>query len=292
MIGNSHFGAILAKQLQQFDINNKYTYYNTSELFKDKVKFIVKLFTIDIVYSVSATISGGGALNLALRFNKKIIQHFIGSDVLSAINDYKNNHINTLLIEKSHYLCEVDWIQKELSDIHIKAKCTSIMAYENFIKPKEFDKFSVLTYAGKGREKFYGIDDFVQLASDFPYIEFKIAGIEYYDNLPSNIECLGWVNMIEELQKSTIFIRNAEHDGLGFSVIESLSLGRITLYNYDFPYLDYFNSYAQLKDIINKNKQLFDDGKLKINQEAIDFVKKNYNEKYVLTNLIKEIINE
>jgi len=190
LIGNSYFGPILAKQLAGFDSKNSYLFYDTNAKIIDKIKFALNLPFIDVVYSVSATISGGGALKSALKFNKKIVQHFIGSDVLSAQEDFKANRINKKLIQNSKYLCEVKWIQNELKEIEIDSKIVPIMAYDNFNKPKEIKNFSVLTYLGKDKEEYYGINDFIQLANDFSKIEFKIAGIDNYRNLPKNIKCL------------------------------------------------------------------------------------------------------
>ena len=290
IIGNSHFGQILTKQLSNYDKANSYKFYNTNEKVIDKIRFALDILKIDIVYSLSASICAGGALNLALKFNKKIVQHFIGSDVLSAIEDYKNGDINKYLIEKTKYLCEVDWIRDELKEIKIDAKITPIMVYENFIKPKGFNGFSVLTYVGKDKEKFYGIDDFIKLAKDFPAINFAIAGIETYDNLPKNIKCLGWINMNQELQESTIFIRNAKHDGLGFTVIEALSLGRVVFYNYDFSYVNSFKSYQELKEKFEIKYEAFKNGKLEIDYKAIEFVKEQFNREKVLNGLVEEIL--
>jgi len=286
LIGNSHFGPILTKQLNEYD-NNSYRFYNTNENKIDKIKFALNLPFIDVVYSVSASISGGGALNLALRFNKKIVQHFIGSDVLSAQIDFKNKNINQKLIENSHYLCEVNWIQEELTEINISSEVKALMVYERFLKPKLFEEFSVLTYMGKGKELFYGIEHFIKLAKDFPHIQFKIAGIESYANLPVNIRCLGWINMMDELQNSTVFIRNAKHDGLGFSIIEALSLGRVTFYNYDFPYVNYFEDYNDLKEQFCVCVESFNMGKLLINDEAIAYAKSLFNKERVLNELVE-----
>ena len=289
LIGNSYFGVILTEQLTRYDKENTYTFYNTNEYFVEKIKFLFHIFKIDIVYSIGATVSGGGALNLALRFNKKIVQHFIGSDVLSAQLDFKNQNINKKLIENSRYLCEVNWIQKELNEINISSEVKSLMVYENFLKPKLFEAFSVLTYMGKGKELFYGIEHFIKLAKDFPHIKFKIAGIESYTNLPVNIRCLGWINMIDELQNSTVFIRNAWHDGLGFSIIEALSLGRVTFYNYDFPYVNYFKDYNDLKEQFSVCVESFNSRKLTINHEAIEYTKSIFNKEKVLNELVQSL---
>lgn len=291
IIGNDHFGKILAKQLNDFDKNNSYNFYNTSEKVVDKIKFLLHILSIDVVYSIGGSIRAGGALAVALKFNKKILQHFIGSDVLTAIEGFKNNRVDTKLIKSTTYLCEVDWIEEELQEINVDAKVQALMVYENYLEPKEFQDFSVLTYMGKGKEKFYGIDDCIQLAKDFPEIYFKIAGIDSYQNLPKNIECLGWIDMQKEMQKNSLFIRNAKHDGLGFTVIEALASGRVVFYNYDFPYVNHFKNYKELKEKFDLKYQEFQGAKLNIDYEAIEFVNKNFNRDKVLSSLVESILN-
>ncbi len=289
VIGNSHFGSILVEQLSRYDDLNNYSFYDTNEKKLDKLKFALNIFNIDIVYSISASTCGGGALTLASFCGKKIVQHFIGSDVLSAVKDYENNNFSKKMIKQSTYLCEVAWIQDELKEIGVNAEVVTIMAYKQKENPKTFKKFSVLTYMAKRKEEFYGMHDFIALAKCFPKITFKIAGIKSYDDLPENIICLGWVNMIDELQNSTVFIRNTEHDGLGFSVIESLSLGRVTFYNYNFSFVNYFRGYYDLKNQFLETTYKFENSNLNINHDAIEFVKENYNEEKVLKNLVEAI---
>jgi len=290
IIGNNYFGPKLAKQLSEFDKNNSYKFYDTNAKIIDKIKFALNLPFIDIVYSVSGTISGGGALKLALKFNKKIVQHFIGSDVLMAQEDFKANKINKKLIKSSKYLCEVKWIQDELKEIEIDSKIVPIMTYDNFSNPKEIENFSVLTYLGKNKEEYYGINDFIQLANDFKEIEFKIAGIKNYKNLPKNIKCLGWVDLKKELQDSAIYIRNAKHDGLAFSVIEALAEGRYVAMNYKFPFCDYFKNYNELRNIIQKRWNEFKNNSLDVNYKAIEYVKQEFNSEKVLSKLKEELL--
>jgi len=287
LIGNSYFGPKLAKQLSNFDRKNSYLFYNTNAKTIDKIKFVLHLPFIDVVYSISATINGGGALKVALKFNKKIVQHFIGSDVLSAKKDFKINNINKKLIEKSNYLCEVRWIQYELKDIKIDSQIVPYIAYETFNNPKNIENFSVLTYLAKDKEKFYGVDDFIRLANDFKEIEFKIAGIDRYKNLPKNIKCLGWTDLKKELQNSAIYIRNAKHDGLAFSVIEALAEGRFVARNYKFPFCEYFNNYSELKNIIQKKFLQYNRNALGLNHAGIKYIKEEYSNQKVLANLVK-----
>ena len=293
IIGNSHFGPILTKQLSEFDKVNSYKFYNTNKKKIDKIKFVLDIFKIDVVYSISATISGGGALNLALKFNKKIVQHFIGSDVLSAIDDYKNENINKNLVENSKYLCEVDWIENELNEIDIEATVASIAIYDKkSINSSIPDKFIILTYMGKGKEEYYGIDTLIILSQKFPDIEFKVAGTDNYSKpLPNNIKLLGWVDMDKEFEESVCYLRNAKHDGLAFSILEALGYGKQVFYNYNFPHTLYFKDNNDLIEKTSEQKRLFDSGKLEINQKAIDFVKKDYSKERVLGNLVKILTN-
>lgn len=288
IIGNNHFGPILTKQLAQYDTKNSYIFYDTNAKVFDKIKFIFNILKIDVVYSLSATVSGGGALNLALKLNKKIVQHFIGSDVLGAVEDYKRGNINQQLLKRSIFLCEVDWIAEELKEISIHAKIQTYCIIENsdtFELPKSF---SILTYLGKGKEEFYGLDTLIEVANKLKDIEFKVAGIDAYNvALPKNITLLGWVDMYKELQKSVCYIRNASHDGIAFSVIEALSLGRYVFRNYKFPYTIYFESATELAEKISQKKRLFDDLRLQINTEAINFVKIEFSKEKVLANLVK-----
>lgn len=293
IIGNSHFGPILTKQLSKFDKQNSYKFYNTNEKKIDKIKFSLDIFKIDVVYSVSASISGGGALNLALKFNKKIVQHFIGSDVLSAIDDYKNGNINKNLVENSKYLCEVYWIENELNEIDIKATVASIAIYDKkSINSSMPDKFTILTYMGKGKEEYYGIDTLIVLSRKFPDIEFRVAGTDCYSKpLANNIKLLGWIDIDKEFEESVCYLRNVKHDGLSFSVLEALGYGKKVFYNYNFPHTIYFRDNNDLVEKISEQKRLFNSGKLEIDQEAIDFIKKYYLKERVLENLVKILTN-
>lgn len=288
IIGNRHFAPILREKLSEFDLENRYKFYDTNGSKIDKVKFALDIFRIDVVYSLSASISGGGALNLALKFNKKIVQHFIGSDVLSAIDDYKNKNINKKLIEVSEYLCEVNWIQEELKEIDIDAKVASIAVYNTHNKSTSIpDIFTVLTYMSQGKEEYYGMNTLIKISQKLSDIEFRVAGIDSYKKpLPNNIKLLGWVDMDKEFVNSICYLRNAEHDGLAFSVLEALGYGKKVFYNYHFPYTIYFKNSNDLVEKISVQKRLFDNSKLSIDLEAIQFIENEFNENKVLSNLI------
>lgn len=150
----------------------------------------------------------------------------------------------------------------------------------------------VLVYIGKDKPEFYGIQQIIKLAKDFSSVEFRIVGLQEYKNIPENMTLLGWVPNIEkEYEQCLVFIRIPEHDGSPFSVIEALSYGRIVFYNRKLPYVNYVNSYEELKVQLTKVIEDFKNGELSINYNAINYIKKEFNREKILNNLIK-VFNE
>ncbi|PHQ90961.1 MAG: hypothetical protein COB42_04145 [Sulfurimonas sp.] len=294
VIGNNYFGPKIAKELQRYDSLNIYIYYDTNGKTSDKIKFLINIFKIDVVYSFSASISGGGALNIALKFNKKIIQHFIGSDVLSAIEDFNNKKINYDLINRSQYLCIEQHLQEELKTININAITKLIIVAElpKVKHPKLPESFVVLAYIGNNNPIFYGINTIIKLANDFKEIEFRVAGLKNYPNIPSNVKLLGWVDMNKEYQNSVVHIRMPQHDGLGFSVLEALSYGLVVFRNYNSPHVNYFKNYDDLVMQMREVKNAFNKGKLEINYDAINFIENKYKKEFFLKDIINILLKD
>lgn len=293
IIGLPYFAQKLQKQLSEYDKNNTYIFLNTHYNKLDKLKYIFHLINTDVIYIHGGLICCSGLIDIALKLNKKIIMNWAGSDVLKAKEMKKRGKINFNYVNKIKHFCETLWIQKELKEIGINADILPIAFCDvKNIKFKFPDKFTVLSYIGKNRPSFYGIETIIKLAKEFPQVNFKIVGLNYCENIPKNINLLGWVeNMDNEYKNCVIYIRMPKHDGLGASVIEALSYGRIVFRNYQFPYVNYFKNYEDLKSQFQKVIADFNNGKLTINQDGIDFVRREFNKEKVLSNLIK-VFNE
>jgi len=294
VLGNSHFAPIIIERITKFDTKNTYIYYNTSEKQIDKIKFLLKIPFIDIVYSISASIKYGGALGIALFFNKKIVQHFIGTDVLTAIEDYTNKNYSKKLMNRSKYLSEVDWIQTELMRINIETTISSIAAVNKKNCDASFsNKFIILGYMAENYEDFYGLDYYIKLAEKFPDINIRVMGIKKSKKkLPKNIILLGWIKDTKtEFLNSILFLRLTVHDGLPFSVIESLSYSRYVAMTNKFPYTTYIQEYKELEKYVGFLKTKFSKNELEINRDGAHFVSEEYLEEKVIKSLIHNIIN-
>jgi len=291
IIGLPYFAQKLQKELSSYDKDNAYIFLNTHYKKTDKIKYLLHLINTDIIYIHGGLICCSELIDIALKFNKRIIMNWAGSDVLKAkeILYKKNyNYINNI----EHY-CVAPWLQEELKDININAKLLDITVAPNYKKKlsKTFKELSVLSYISKDKPMFYGIDIIIKLANYFPNIKFRIAGIKHHNEIPTNLTLLGWIDMEEEYIKNPIFIRTPKHDGMPFSVIEALSYGRVVFYNHKVPFVNYFQNFEDLKNQFQKVVDDFEQGKLTINYEAIEYVKKEFNKEKILNNLIK-VFNE
>ena len=101
------------------------------------------------------------------------------------------------------------------------------------------------------------------------------------------MKLLGWVDMDREYQECMVYIRAPEHDGLAFSVLEALSYGRVVFRNYQFDYVNYFKDYEDLKKQMRVVIKDFHNNRLTINNDAIEFVNREFSKEKVLGNLIK-----
>lgn len=294
--GLPYFAKKLVHSLSDFDKTNSYKYLEPNVNIWSKIRTIFKLIPADIIYFVWGTIEVNKLTDVALLMKKKVILHWVGTDVTNAVNYRKDHSIKQRYIDTIIHLCEVPWIQDELRQIGISAQIAQIATFDDKISEQQLfpSKFSILSYIGKGYEEFYGIEKLIKLAIDFPSIEIRIVGIDhYFKPIPENIKLLGWTkNMPEQYNICVLYLRLPEHDGLGFSVLEALAKGRYVGYSCNFESTIYIDNYSKLKDVVGFLYGEFNNGSLDLNCEGVKFVKERFNRNNVLgklTNKFREI---
>jgi len=227
-------------------------------------------------------------LKLLVSFNKKVVIHWVGSDVL------RLNKINRNIKNITH-LCEVNWIQNELKIKGIEAKEIPMLGVNidrTSLQDFKFKEFSILTYMGKNRESFYGLEEFIHLAEYFPYIKIKVIGTDCKNcnrkKIPKNLQFLGWVTNVKILMKSSpVYVRFVKHDGLSISVLEALSLGRHVCYNFPLKGTYYTPTLQSLKVKIEELYIKFIQKRLMLNLEGIKVVEKYYSKPQVYNRIIE-----
>jgi hypothetical protein len=221
--------------------------------------------------------------------------HWVGTDILNAHKIHKAGQIDNNLIKKTKHLTETEWLQTELHEIGIKAKIVALGGYSECMSPLPVlpKTFSIFSYIGKGREKFYGIDKIISLANTFPHIPIRIAGIsEYHESLPANIKLLGWIkDMNKEYIDCVVFLRLPEHDGLAHSVREALIIGRYVGYTYAFNHTSKITDMNDLVNFIENLQEHYNKGLLDINLAGSNFIHREFSLEKVSNTLINELIN-
>lgn len=293
VIGLPLFSKRIVKDLSEFDKENKYISLDTYYSKADKVKYYFHVRNADIVYSINGTLTRSGAIDLALKLKKKVIMHWVGTDVLKSTTAYNANKYIKEYIDKCSHWCEVEWIKEELKAISIDAQIVNFASFD--VLPKQFvapKQFSVLTYIAQKRSDFYGLKEVVKLAEAYPQIPFNVMGCEYPELETANLHFKGWVNNGSELiENSTVCFRFTEHDGLSNFILEALSKGRKILYNNPFPCVNYCKDYDALKRELDVIYTSFEKNNLEMNNEGVEFIKNDFNKSFILSSLLAEFKN-
>ena len=245
---------------------------------KNKLKKLLFLMNnirkVDIIYFGYGCYKMNPYLKIAKLYNKKVITHWIGSDVLKIKN---NKNIDKVQSYISYNLTCSPVLKDELSDIGITVEEVAIiptnMSGDYSKLPK---KHGVMMYLPKGSEDFYGIKYLEYAAKQFKSIQFYVVGNDNDTLHLKNVCFLGKIpteEMNDLYDKTSILIRLPEHDGLSLMLLESLIKGKEVIYCYDFPHTRHVTNINELKreldDIISK--------KPKHNVEGHDYVLEKYN---------------
>lgn len=287
------FSQRLVKDLNLLDPNNRYIFTNTYYSKIDKIKFIFLLLFAKIVISFNGVSDESGSLNWVIRFKKKLMMQWQGTDVSLAVERYKSNTLNKKYIDYATHFTDAPWLKDELKDVLKSIEILPFKYIETNQYPEKFAKISVLSYIGKGREEFYGYEIIKASAKANPDIDFHIIGIDG-KNLDKieNIYFYGWITdqEVKRIMKSSpIFVRLTQHDGNSLAVAEALSYGCEVIWSYPFKKCYLANSIDELNQNILDLSQKIKLRNYEPNFDNIKFVKENYIKKQVIGNYIKTI---
>lgn len=286
IVGLPLFAKRLKEDLETFDKVNKYycldTYYNRN----DRIKALLLLPFVDVIYSINGSLSKSKVFDIAFKLKKRVMMTWVGTDVSKA---KKEPHKNQLYLTESEHYCEVEWIQNELKELNIDAKIQNFFNFKTNFEAvaNNSTQLNVLTYISKNREEYYGWNELRYIAEQNPTIQFTVVGTDGIGTYPNNINCLGWQkDMNEHFNKAHVTVRFVQHDGLSGFVLESLIRGKQVIYSKPLAHC----LYAQYKEDIHQHiQQLNKDllaGKDLFNHQGRDFVLSNFNTETILSTLV------
>lgn len=287
--GLPFFGNKIAKQLQEFDPSSKYVYLNTYYSIKDRLQYLLLIWFCNCLYSVNGALSGSKVIWLAVILRKRIVFHWVGSDVTQAVEDIRVKKSKKKFITRPIHLAVAQWLIEELETIGINATFQPLMTVEQNIPVIPFpDNFGVLIYIPESNPEYYGFSRLIAIARELPECRFYVAGMDSKRHeAPSNIIFLGWVqDMTTAFAKACITLRIPLHDGFAFFVLESLLYGRYVLHSQPFHLTSHVKNDKDIISGIRQYMDLFQKGELQKNIEGIDYVKNHFTREKVLKPIV------
>lgn len=285
--GLPFFGGKICQELQKFDKDSNYIFLNTYYKRADQLKYLCYIGFCRTVYSINGAIGGSFVLWLAVMLRKKIVMHWVGSDLIEARQRISQQTAKKELIHRPIHLTDTPWYVEPLRELGIKAQYSPLISLGNERKLLPFpDHFAVLAYIPESNPDFYGLNTITEAAVAMPDTDFFIAGLNHSESLPSNIKALGWVDNMETVfAKTVVAIRMPLHDGLSVFILEALAYGRYVLYNQPFPLAIQASDSHELINGLNKLKSEFDNGSLNLNTTGHEYVLSNFSKEAVLLKL-------
>ncbi len=288
------FASRLAVDLNEFDSENKYIFLDTYNSKWAQIKFLILLPFSKLVISLNGVTDNSGSLNWVLRFKKKLILQWMGTDSLIAQERFHNGTILRKYVDYGHNFIDSSWLKEELNSINIKTDWVN-MKYQakKFNVPEIYEKISVMTYIAQNRQEFYGIKECLELAKKYRNIPFKIFGVSECEfPITENVTLLGWrpeQEIFNEMEKSPIFLRLTEHEGFPLTLIEAMAHGCEVIWTFPFENV---TQISDLEDLFLKFDHLLKkiEGRdLKPNLEIVNFVKEKFDRKTILNSYLQKI---
>ena len=287
------FAKKMRDDLASFDSGNRYVVLNTYYSKWDKIRFLCWLPFASLVISFNGVSDRSQSLDWVVRFRKKLILQWMGTDALLAMERQKKGIIFRKYIDYATHFVDSPWQQEEVKslgvDIHIVP-----FKYGREIDPvKKYQSIHVLTYVANSRKVFYGWESIKVAAQAFPEIEFRVVGMETDEApFPSNIRLMGWLdaqNMAEELRNAPIFLRMTEHDGFSVSVIEALSVGAEVVWTHPSECIHYVRNDEEMNHTLAEVIKLIEARNGIPNNETIEFCNETYNRHHLMVTYLDEL---
>jgi hypothetical protein len=250
----------------------------------------------DIVISLNGVTDYSRSINWVLKFKKKLLFVWQGTDALLALQRIKNGTLYRAYIDNAFHFVDSPWLETEVKALGLRPKRVMFKPIIVNHPLTHHHTLSVATYISQARKEFYGYSRVVKLAEAFPNITFHVFGMPS-DALihPPNMCFWGWTNhdiFLSQLKNTSIFLRLVEHDGLSVSLLEALSYGCEVISTMPFECCFHSENKNCDIEIFERVMTLIVERQHATNAANIEWVKRNLEPNLVLDtfyNAIKEL---
>lgn len=229
-------------------LEEKYEVVNLQQTIDDqsssKVKrlgrYLEQLSNVDVLYNVFTGPRFWQFALLAKLMGKRVVTHWIGSDVRLASEG--RTKLNGLRLVDRHLVC-FEPLQEDLARLGIDARVLPIVPFGMTFDICEMpEKHSAIIYLPEGKEELYGLQELDKVFPLFPDLDFYIVanGRSELFREHENVYALGMLSldeMADLYSRSSVLIRIHLSDGLSMMVLEALGKGKSVIWDHEFPYV-------------------------------------------------------
>lgn len=245
-----------------------------------RIKNLLRLLRADIIYQVSGMdVQESKYLRIAKFFHKKIVMHWIGTDVMLIRNSLQKDprEINKGCIN----LAVTKQLCQELHEVGIESAYVPIFPMKTLLcekvpMPKQH---AVLSYIPALREDFYGMPIVRALAEQFSDVPFYIVANDGQNDSmpPRNLHYMGFLpkdELYRLYKKTSVLLRIPIHDGLPVMMLEAQGLGRAVIHPFPYPFI-HCPKNRTVEDIAACLKEIVDSPPV-IDDAAIEYIRSHY----------------
>jgi glycosyltransferase involved in cell wall biosynthesis len=229
-----------------------------------------------ILYFIGAPALSGKLLLLCRLLRKRIVIHWIGSDVLrdEVVESYTGASTKQLV---AHW-ADAPWLAERLHSKGIHATHVPLFYIDDEALPFPGGRFTILFYLPNDRFDFYGGREAIKIAQQFPALKVLVVANAGSVEAPSNVEFLGWqTDMAAVYRRIHCLVRVPAHDGMSFMVLEALRHGRYVIWNHSVPGVLYASDTAGISRHLAQLYNAYNAGRLSCNLVGQEFVIKAYS---------------
>ena len=200
-------------------------------------RVLAELLRADVVYAIGSRAARGAPADLLVRLRKRLVLHWVGSDVLWARRDAAAGRLSSRVVERAVHWADAPWLVEELGALGIAAEEHPLPLPIAWGEPVPLpETFRVLVYLPVHPVEAYDVEGTLAVIRALPHVPFLIVG-GFVPPVPlPNVEALGFVRtMADVYHRSSVLLRLTRHDGISHSVIEALSFGRYAVWTYRLP---------------------------------------------------------
>jgi hypothetical protein len=292
ILGLPYFGKMLAGLLSERGWEAVF-YAHPGRDIKGWVRLAPALTRADIVYLISTRVDIGSPQDRFMRVRRRpVVVHWVGTDVLIALEEHAKKNISTRLVEAPHHWCDAPWLVNELQPMGIRAEYVPlpvpVLEAEPAPLPMRFRVLMYLPIDAFDREVF-DMETLLRLPDELPEVEFILIpspADSLPAPLPANLKTPGWVDDMDALYRQvTAIVRLVSHDGMSFMVLEALSRGRHVIYSYPLPQVIQASGFEAVASAIRGLVAQHRAGTLGLNEEGRHYALSHFDRETLIDDL-------